>query len=66
MEVSARLLRERLPRVLEVARTHELMLYGVLDETRFGAIARSLSDFVALCEAKEKQTGQPVLIRAAW
>ena len=66
VEIPARRLRERLPEMLRRAKERELIIDGRLDEERCGAVERSFTDFVELCEAKEQETGQPCLFRAAW
>ena len=66
VEIPARLLRERLPQVLDIARKRERAVYGITEKEEIEKVARSYVDFVELCEAKERQTGEPCLIRAAW
>ena len=66
VEIPARLLRERLPEVLELARERERVVYKMTDEEEIEKVARSYVDFVELCEAKERTSGLPCLIRASW
>jgi hypothetical protein len=61
--IPAQTLRERLDETLQLAEKRERSIYNS-DEARIAEVKRSFSDFVALCEAKEKQSGEEVLIIA--
>lgn len=58
-------LRERLPKTLELAAERERTLYQSSEEEIAG-VQQSYRDFVALCERKEAETGEPVLIIASY
>ena len=63
----AAVLRQRLPKVLALARARQLLIYKEgpkSDDTR--DVVKSFRDFVDLCEAKERATGTPCIIRASW
>ena len=60
--IEASVLKERLPRALILA---ERIAYDTFGDERFiERVKQSFRDFVALCERKEKETGEPVLITA--
>ena len=63
--VPAAVLRERLPQTLILAQERDRKLYEAsaeeIEETK-----QSYRDFVALCEEKEKETGEPVCIVASF
>jgi hypothetical protein len=63
--ISAAVLRQRLPKALELVEVRERNIYH---ETRaeIEKVKQSFRDFVALCEAKEKETGEPVCIIASF
>ena len=63
--ISAAVLRERLPHTLALAEERERTLYKGTDEAVEEA-KQSFRDFVALCEEKEKETGEPVLVIASY
>jgi hypothetical protein len=60
-------LRERLPATLKLARERQVRVYN---EKPFSAetkrVLKSFSDFVALCERKERETGEPCRISASY
>lgn len=65
--VKARDLRERLPLAVETAIEREAIVYGhdrTHQDTR--TIVKSFEDFVALCEAREADTGEPCRIIASY
>ncbi len=64
-QIPAAILRERLAHVLALARQREIELYHETDEREIAAVLKSYEDFVALCERKEKETGQPLTIIAS-
>ena len=64
-QIPAAVLRERLPKTLALVEERERTLY----RTQAGgieAVKQSFRDFVALCERKEQETGEPVLIVASF
>ena len=63
-EIPAALLRERLPRVLELAEERQRRIYGDGD-VQLDAAKRDHMEFVAFCERMEKRLGQPVTIIAS-
>ena len=63
--IPAQLLRQRLARTLELAADRERKLYNGSDED-VKAIQKSFNDFVMLCEQKEAETGEPVVIHASY
>jgi hypothetical protein len=64
--IHAATLADRLPAVLVVAETRERTIYGVTDAKRISPVLQSFRDFVALCERKEAETGEPCLIIASY
>lgn len=66
-KIPAAVLRERLPETIRLAKERRRVVYGVQ-----GPIAddepgiQSFADFVALCERKEAETGEPVTILASY
>lgn len=62
-QIPSALLRERLPHTLTLVAERERTLYKS-SEQEIEDVAQSYRDFVALCEQKEKETGEPVLIIA--
>lgn len=63
--IPAAVLKERLPKALELVEERERKLYKSTDKVVAEA-RQSLRDFVALCEAKEKETGEAVSIIASY
>jgi hypothetical protein len=63
--ISAAILRERLPHTLALAEERERKIYESTDET-VEDVKQSFREFVALCEEKEKETGEPVLVIASY
>jgi hypothetical protein len=63
--IPAATLRERLPQTLILAEERERRLYGGKEED-IRAVKQSFSDFVSLCEQKERETGVPVRIIASY
>lgn len=64
-EISAAVLRKRLPHTLVLVERRMRRIY----KSKMKAIEevqQSFTDFVALCEQKEKETGQPVRILASY
>jgi len=63
--IHAATLRSRLPATLVVARERERQIYDASDSEIEGVL-QSYCDFVALCEQKEAETGEPCLIIASY
>jgi hypothetical protein len=63
--ISAAVMRERLPHTLALVEERERKIYqapeDVIEEAK-----QNFRDFVALCEEKEKETGEPVLVIASY
>jgi hypothetical protein len=64
-KIEAAVLRKRLPHTLALAEERERTLYQS-DAKAIEAAKQSYRDFVSLCERKEKETGEPVLIIASY
>jgi hypothetical protein len=64
-QIPARVLRERLPETLRLAEERQRAVYGLTDKKENEQVLKSFSDFVELCEQKEKETGEPVTIVAS-
>ena len=64
--IPASILRARLPETLRLAEKRERQVYGETDEHEIELVLQSFRDFVALCEAKERETGEPVVIIASY
>jgi hypothetical protein len=64
--IPAAVLRERLPHTLELAMERERRVYGEASAAPDDPVVRSYTDFVTLCETKERETGQPVKIIASY
>jgi hypothetical protein len=64
--IRAAVLRERLPRTLELVEARERNVYGITDTPSIAKAKQSFVDFVELCEAKERATGEPVQIIASY
>jgi len=63
--IPADVLRERLPETLELVEEREREIYGEKDWREIAKVKKSFSDFVELCEVKERETGEPVSILAS-
>lgn len=59
-------MRERLPAALEAVEQREKVLYGETGPLEIKRVLNSYRNFVALCEEKEGETGEPCLIRASY
>jgi hypothetical protein len=57
--IPAGVLRERLAETLRLAEKRERQVYDETDEHEIEPFLHSFPDFVALCEAKERETVQP-------
>jgi hypothetical protein len=64
--IAAEVLRARLPETLRLAEEREREVYEETDEHEIELVLQSFRDFVALCEAKERETGEPVAIVASY
>lgn len=64
--IPAAVLRERLPETLLLVRERQITVYHETDEQEIAEITKSFSDFVELCERKERETGQAVTIIASF
>jgi hypothetical protein len=64
-QIPAAVLRERLPHTLALAEERERKLYKSTEE-EIEDVKQSFREFVALCEEKEKETGEPVLVIASY
>lgn len=65
--IPAATLRERLPQTLATATARQLLVYQAdADHEETRAIVKSFTDFVELCERKEKETGEPCRIIASY
>ena len=56
----------RLPEALHLIERREREVYHETDDIRIDFVKQSFRQFVALCERKEAETGEPVLIRASY
>lgn len=64
--IPAAVLQERLPQTLALAAERERKVYKQSDPEAVAETLKSFSDFVALCAAKEAETGKPVEIVASY
>ena len=65
--IAAATLRKRLRKTLAVARARQLIVYkepAGSDDTKM--VCKSFTDFVELCEARERVTGAPCTIHASY
>ncbi|HLH56542.1 MAG TPA: hypothetical protein VKY92_23355 [Verrucomicrobiae bacterium] len=51
---------------MKLAEERERQVYGQTDEQEIELVRQSFRNFVALCEAKERETGEPVAIVASY
>ena len=66
-KIPAAVLRERLPETIRIAKERERVVYKRKGEIPDDdPIIKSFTDFVALCERKERETGEPVTIIASY
>ena len=65
-EIPAAVLRERLPKTLTLVEERERTIYENDDEQYIAEAKQSFTDFVALCERKEQETGKPITIIASF
>jgi len=63
--IPAAVLRERLAHTLALVEEREQVLYNS-GENEIEVVKQSFEDFVALCEQKEEEAGEPVLIVASY
>jgi hypothetical protein len=64
-QIPASVLRERLPHTLELVEKR-VRVHGPAEAAVLARVKQSFVDFVELCEAKERATGEPVLIIASF
>jgi hypothetical protein len=64
--IPASVLRERLSHTLALVEERARTVYGETDAAAIAEVKQSFVDFVELCEAKERATGEPVLIIASF
>ena len=64
--IPAAVLRERLPGTLELAMKREILVYGAESVSHDDPSVRSFTEFVKLCEQKERETGELVTIIASY
>ena len=64
-QIPASFLRERLPRTLALVEERERKLYQA-KHSEIEEVKQSFRDFVSLCERKEQETGEPVLVIASF
>ncbi len=65
-QIPAAVLRERLPATLALVEERERTLYDNYDAESVAEVQQSFTDFVQLCERKERETGEPVTIIASY
>jgi hypothetical protein len=66
-KIPAKTLRRRLPKTIRLAKERERRVYkrkGRIPDD--DPVIKSFTDFVALCERKERETGEPVTIIASY
>ena len=63
--IEAKVLRERLPKVLETVAIRAKNIYNSSEED-IEEVQKSFSDFVELCERKEEETGEPCTVVASY
>jgi hypothetical protein len=64
--IPAKVMRARLPEVIQAAMERERVVYGNSAAQKTDPVIKSFTDFVELCEEKEKQTGKPCKIIASY
>lgn len=64
--IPAAVLRERLPETLTIVAERERSVYGTTDEAEITGVQESFTEFVELCERKERKTGEPMTIVASY
>jgi hypothetical protein len=65
-QISAELMRARLPEVIETCLHREQHVYGKTNVTKDSPIALAFVQFVELAEKQEAATGIPVTVRASF
>ena len=58
----ADILRTRLSGALQVVEDRQLLVYGNSDRDVMAEKRKNVTDFVELCERKERETGEPVVV----
>lgn len=64
--ICANVLRARLPETLDLVEERQREVYNETDSREIAKVKRSFTDFVELCEEKERETGEPVTIIASY
>lgn len=65
--IAAATLRKRLRKTLATARARQLLIYDEpAGDENTKTVCKSFTDFVELCEAKERATGTPCIIHASY
>ena len=65
-KIPAKVLRERLPQTLKLVWQRERHVYHETDTYEIVQVMNSFIAFVELCEQKEQETGEPVMIVASY
>ena len=65
-QIPAQTLKEQLPETIRLAKEREEKIYGVAHHAEIQPMVESFVEFVALCERKEQETGEPVTILASY
>ena len=65
-EIPAAVLRERLPHTLALVAVRQQVIYDEHDPEAIHEVQQSFEHFVALCERKEVETGEPITIIASF
>jgi hypothetical protein len=63
-KIPSEVMRKRLPKTLELVDRRECDVYKQKSKKEIGRIQKSFTDFVRLCERKEKEAGEPCIIIA--
>ncbi|PIR50290.1 hypothetical protein COU79_00190 [Candidatus Peregrinibacteria bacterium CG10_big_fil_rev_8_21_14_0_10_54_7] len=66
-KIPAKVLRKRLPETIRLAKKRQRVVYehkGSINDDH--PVIKSFTDFVDLCERKERETGKPVTILASY
>jgi hypothetical protein len=64
--IPASVLRSRLPHTLALVEERQRKVYDETDAKTIAEVKQSFVNFVELCEAKERETGAPVLVIASF
>jgi hypothetical protein len=66
VQIPAAVLREQLPQTLALVAVREQVVYDEHDPEAIREVQQRFERFVELCEAKERDTGEPVTIIASY